>query len=80
MNGGGTGSPLLGIHFWVNYDWMWSWLDLVGYTQNSVHLPLKMKHIKNKNAIKPQNRQKQPDKIHQKKHNKIKKQKPQKQS
>ena len=38
--GGGTGSPLLGIHFWVNYDWMWSWLDLVGYTQNSVHLPL----------------------------------------
>ena len=57
---GGTGSPLLGIHFWVNYDWMWSWLDLVGYTQNSVHLPLKMKHIKNKNAIKPQNRQKQP--------------------
>ena len=37
---GGTGSPLLGIHFWVNYDWMWSWLDLVGYTQNSVHLPL----------------------------------------
>ena len=44
--GWGTGSPLLGIHFWVNYDWMWSWLDLVGYTQNSVHLPLKMKHIK----------------------------------
>ena len=40
-----------------------------------------MKHIKNKNTIKPQNRQKQPDKIHQKKtHNKIKKQKPQKQS
>ena len=38
--GGGTGSPLLGIHFWVNHDWMWSWLDLVGYTQNSVHLPL----------------------------------------
>ena len=37
---GGTGSPLLGIHFWVNHDWMWSWLDLVGYTQNSVHLPL----------------------------------------
>ena len=31
--GGGTGSPLLGIHFWVNHDWMWSWLDLVGYTQ-----------------------------------------------
>ena len=26
-----------------------------------------MKHIKNKNTIKPQNRQKQPDKIHQKK-------------
>ena len=40
MNGGGTGSPLLGIHVWVNHDWMWSWLDLVGYTQNSVHLPL----------------------------------------
>ena len=32
-----------------------------------------MKHIKNKNTIKTQNRQKQPDKIHQKKHNKIKK-------
>ena len=29
-----------------------------------------MKHIKNKNTIKTQNRQKQPDKIHQKKHNK----------
>ena len=40
MSWGGTGSPLLGIHFWVNHDWMWSWLDLVGYTQNSVHLPL----------------------------------------
>ena len=39
-----------------------------------------MKHIKNKNTIKTQNRQKQPDKIHQKKHNKNKKQKPQKQS
>ena len=39
-----------------------------------------MKHIKNKNTIKTQNRQKQPDKIHQKKHTKIKKQKPQKQS
>ena len=37
MNGGGTGSPLLGIHFWVNYDWMWSCLDLVGYTQNSIY-------------------------------------------
>ena len=31
-----------------------------------------MKHIKNKNTIKTQNRQKQPDKIHQKK-NKTKK-------
>ena len=29
---GGTGSPLLGIYFWVDHDWMWSWLDLVGYT------------------------------------------------
>ena len=36
----GTGSPLLGIHFWVNCDQMWSWLDLVGYTQISDHLPL----------------------------------------
>ena len=34
--GGGTGSPLLSIHF----ENMWSWLDLVGYTQTSVHLPL----------------------------------------
>ena len=32
-----------------------------------------MKHIKNKNTIKTQNRQTQPDKIHQKQHNKIKK-------
>ena len=29
-----------------------------------------MKHIKNKNTIKTQNRQKQPDKIHQKKQKK----------
>ena len=27
--GGGTGSPLLGIHF----ENMWSWLDLVGYAK-----------------------------------------------
>ena len=40
-----------------------------------------MKHIKNKNTIKTQNRQKQPDKIHQKKiQQNQKKQKPQKQS
>ena len=38
-----------------------------------------MEHITNKNTIKTQNRQKQPDKIHQKKQNKIKKQKPQQQ-
>ena len=31
-----------------------------------------MKHIKNKNTIKTQNRQKQPDKIHQKKQQKQK--------
>ena len=40
-----------------------------------------MKHIKNKNKINTQNRQKQPDKIHRKKiQQKQKKQKPQKQS
>ena len=40
-----------------------------------------MKHIKNKNTIKTQNRQKQPDKIHRKKiQQNQKKQKPQKQS
>ena len=39
--GGGQAHPSLEyISGLYNYDWMWSCLDLVGYTQNSVHLPL----------------------------------------
>ena len=67
---GGTGSPLLRIHF----ENMWSWLDLVGYAkfrsfalvvchrlQQRKLIPAKMKNkTKNKNTIKTQNRQKQP--------------------
>ena len=70
MKGGGTGSPLLRIHF----ENMWSWLDLVGYAkfrsfalvvchrlQQRKLIPAKMKNkTKNKNTIKTQNRQKQP--------------------
>ena len=41
MNGGGKAHPSLEyISGLYNSDWMWSCLDLVGYTQNSVHLPL----------------------------------------
>ena len=74
---GGTGSTLLRIHF----ENMWSWLDLVGYAkfrsfalvvwhrfqQRKLILAKIKKNISNTNTIKTQNRQKQPDKIHQKK-------------